>query len=153
MSQNNLPQVLVISRGLIRFKNKYLFIKRHHRDSYSPDKWELPGGKLDIGETIEQNLTRECLEEVGLKLKIIRTDLAVVNEIGKTGKYLGLLAITILGLLESNTSTVNISEEHTEHKWLSLKGAKKLDLTPASSLLIKRLTEENYLIELLNGFA
>ncbi len=151
MSQNNLPQVLVISRGLVQFENKYLFIRRHHEDSYSPDKWEMPGGKLDNGETIEENLIRECFEELGLNLKLIRTDFAVVNEIGITGKYEGILAITILGLLSSTSSSVKISKEHTEHKWLTLDEAKNLDLTPASALLVKRVTGESYLMDLLNN--
>lgn len=52
--------------GLIRKGDKYLFIKRL-------GKWDLPKGKLDKGEKIEECAIRECEEECAVSgLKIIR---------------------------------------------------------------------------------
>jgi len=50
--------------GLIKKENYFLFI-------YRLGKWDLPKGKLDKGETIEEAAIRECEEECGIKeLKI-----------------------------------------------------------------------------------
>ena len=35
----------------------------------SEDKYDIPGGKVKMGESKEQGLFRECFEEVGLKIK------------------------------------------------------------------------------------
>ncbi len=52
--------------GFIEKENKFLFIHRHGR-------WDLPKGKLEKKETIENAAIRECEEECGIKeLKIIK---------------------------------------------------------------------------------
>jgi ADP-ribose pyrophosphatase YjhB (NUDIX family) len=53
--------------GFIEKENQFLFIRRH-------EKWDLPKGKLEKNETIEEAAVRECEEECGIKnLKIIKT--------------------------------------------------------------------------------
>jgi 8-oxo-dGTP pyrophosphatase MutT (NUDIX family) len=34
------------------------------------DEWELPGGKLELGETPESCIAREILEELNLRVKV-----------------------------------------------------------------------------------
>ena len=46
--------------GLVRHGDRYLFMKRR-------GVWDLPKGKLDPGETIEQCAVREVAEETGLQ--------------------------------------------------------------------------------------
>lgn len=38
----------------------------------SKHRYDIPGGKIKIGESKEQGLYRECLEEVGLKVKKVK---------------------------------------------------------------------------------
>ena len=35
----------------------------------SEDRYDIPGGKIKFGESKEQGVYRECLEEIGLKIK------------------------------------------------------------------------------------
>lgn len=49
-------------KALIRNdKNEVLVVKEHQ------DKWELPGGGLDHGESIHDGLKRELIEELGIQ--------------------------------------------------------------------------------------
>lgn len=54
------------SGGFIKKEERFLFI-------YRLDKWDLPKGKLDDGETIEHAAIRECEEECGIdNLSIVK---------------------------------------------------------------------------------
>ena len=59
------------STAIIPFpEDKILLVKR----DTVPFKgyWALPGGRMDPGETVEQTIVRECKEETGLDVKIVR---------------------------------------------------------------------------------
>ena len=42
---------------------RYLYLMRN--DSKHPESWGLPGGRVEIGETLMTAITRECEEELG----------------------------------------------------------------------------------------
>lgn len=65
--------------GVFVFKDgKFLLGKRVGKHGY--DKWSVPGGYLEYGETFEECAKRETMEETGLKIKNIRF-YAVVNNV------------------------------------------------------------------------
>jgi 8-oxo-dGTP diphosphatase len=49
--------------------NKILLIKRNTVPFIG--YWALPGGKMDLGETVEQTIIREVKEETGLEIAIV----------------------------------------------------------------------------------
>jgi len=57
------PQTIGV-RAILTEENKILLVKH----TYS-NQWFLPGGGLKKGETLEQAITRELDEELGVKLK------------------------------------------------------------------------------------
>lgn len=64
---------IVAALALILRGGKILMSLRNdpHRPQYHRT-WEFPGGGVDAGETISQSLIRECREEVGYEVEIIR---------------------------------------------------------------------------------
>jgi len=52
---------------LIRPDGNFLLTSRPHGKAYS-GYWEFPGGKLEVGETVAQALTRELNEELGITI-------------------------------------------------------------------------------------
>jgi ADP-ribose pyrophosphatase YjhB (NUDIX family) len=59
--------IIVRAAGILIEANRLLLIKQY----VTPTRgWSLPGGKLEVDETIEQCLVREMREETGLDVKI-----------------------------------------------------------------------------------
>jgi ADP-ribose pyrophosphatase YjhB (NUDIX family) len=53
---------------IIRYKGGVVLVKRRH----APAGWALPGGKLELDETLEQAAIREAKEETSLDLRFLR---------------------------------------------------------------------------------
>jgi len=63
---------LLIAMGCVIHQDAVLLIRRHEPDH--PElhgNWELPGGKIDYGETPEEATEREILEETGIEVKAL----------------------------------------------------------------------------------
>ena len=56
------------ARALILQDNNILLLRK---DGYEEgERFALPGGGQDLGETLEQALNRECMEEIGTRVRI-----------------------------------------------------------------------------------
>ncbi|HVA79797.1 MAG TPA: NUDIX domain-containing protein [Candidatus Binataceae bacterium] len=56
--------------GVIANRGRMLVLRRAATMRYAPGAWDLPGGHLAIGESVEQCLLREVREETGLDVAI-----------------------------------------------------------------------------------
>lgn len=97
--------------------------------------WDIPGGRINPGTSLIENLKREVIEEAGLKItsepKFIAAQDIFVNEINRH-----VVRLTYTGLGGGN---VKLSEEHTDFKWLTLEEILKLD--PLDSYLKEVLSK------------
>ena len=57
-------------RGIAKKNGKILLVKRHPKSRHNPNQWELPGGKIEPGETSQQVLVREIKEELDIITKV-----------------------------------------------------------------------------------
>jgi 8-oxo-dGTP pyrophosphatase MutT (NUDIX family) len=74
--------MVVAAGGVVTNKNgKVLFIYRN-------EKWDLPKGKLDKGESLEECAVREVMEETGVQDLVIENFLRTTYHVFKrNGKY------------------------------------------------------------------
>jgi ADP-ribose pyrophosphatase YjhB (NUDIX family) len=64
-----IPPIRNAVRAVIRRDNSILLLRK---DGYEQgeERFALPGGGQDLGETLEQALNRECLEEIDTRVEI-----------------------------------------------------------------------------------
>ena len=58
-----------VAAGLV-FEQGRLLITQRHEASHLGGLWEFPGGKVEPGETFEECLRRELLEELGIDVNV-----------------------------------------------------------------------------------
>lgn len=95
--------------------NKFLIIKRSDNDFVRPGTWDLPGGSMVYGELHQDALKREILEETGLKIKNVKE----IKAITAYDKEKPLYYILIGSVCTAISDEVELSEEHSEYKWVT----------------------------------
>ena len=64
-----MKKITQVVAALIRESNKFMIFQRPASKTRA-FQWEFVGGKVEEGETLEDGLIRECMEEIGVKIKV-----------------------------------------------------------------------------------
>lgn len=136
----------VVVTGIIVKRRKFLVTKRASNEKTFPNKWTVPGGKLemsdyqnrtgDLQETtykkktsqlwyniLENVLKREILEETNLKIKNVRyvTSLVYIRPDNIPTLIISLMA-------DYKSGKVKLPAEMSDYAWVGLKEVKKSTL-------------------------
>ena len=106
---------IAVKSFIVNEKNKLLLIKRRDNDVHSPGAWEIPGGRLDLGENPFEVLKRETKEETGLDIEILNP-LNIQYFTREDGQKITMLIF----LCKPLSNSIRLSEEHTEYIWADL---------------------------------
>ena len=128
-------------KALIIKDNKLLLIRKSAVDIKNPYKWELPGGRKQVGEDVDQHIKREVFEEVGLTVEPkeifdIWNFTLHINE-----KPFTVVAVARFCDLVDNE--IKITEDIIDnYKWVEINGdLLKYDLISGIKKPIKKLVE------------
>lgn len=147
LDRKNRPKILLVVRSLVlNDKNQILLIKRCSKEWWKPGKWELPGGKVEIGQDASTAMEREVFEETGLVIEPIDKIAYWNSNIAKYGKYKGMSYLEIIGTAKANNSEVKLSKEHDDHTWVGIQKALEKDLVRESREAIQVLKNKKVLI-------
>jgi len=119
--------------GVIFCGDKLLCVKRpKNKLHYISEKFEFPGGKIEAGETKEEALHRELLEELNLSTNIRSFYLTVVHQYPD----FELTMHSFICEVESKELTLH---EHIEQKWLTINELTALDWAAADIPIVDKL--------------
>ena len=97
--------------------------------------WEFVGGKVEPGETKEQALARECMEELGIDLSVGEPFMEVVHAYPDLTVHLTLFHAAI-------ASGEPQLLEHNDMRFISVEEIPQYDFCPADTEILARLTRE-----------
>jgi 8-oxo-dGTP diphosphatase len=124
---------IAVVAAIIYFKDEILCVQRpENKLTYISKKFEFPGGKIEQGETKEQALQRELIEELNLEAKIENKFLTVVHNYPD----FELTMHSFICKVETKSITLR---EHISSIWLKRDQLDQLDWAAADIPIMTKL--------------
>lgn len=112
-------------RAIIRDEaGRWLLVHRSSQCKHFAGTWELPGGKMDPGETVDAALRREVREETGLT--VLPSGVAGVTEWEMAKVH--VVSLYVNTVMEAGA--VTLSAEHDAFDWVAQAELRALELNP-----------------------
>ena len=123
--------MIEVVAALIWDKDKFMICQRPANEARAL-LWEFVGGKVELGETKEQALIRECHEELVVTLSVGDVFMDVVHEYPDITVHLTLFNATIVEGIPQKL-------EHNDIKWIAVSEIDNYDFCPADKEILRKI--------------
>lgn len=134
---NKYPEPTV-SAVIFNPEGKILLCKSHKWGN----KYVIPGGHIELGESMEEALKREILEETGLHIYDIKL-ISLKESIFSNTFYEKKHFIFIDYLCKTDSSEVILNDESESYEWVGLNEIDNYDLGGSTKELLLKLKYKN----------
>jgi ADP-ribose pyrophosphatase YjhB (NUDIX family) len=131
-----------IVRALIVHKGRVLLLRKYSRKG--GQRYSMPGGGQDSGETLQQSLLRECREEIAAKVDILglaHVANAFKPKVGKSRVYRQQVEFVFYCRVPKNYKPRQGKKPDKNQvgvEWVSLQQLNKIDLRPQGMAVLVR---------------
>jgi 8-oxo-dGTP diphosphatase len=134
--------VIGVGMGALIFNQdgKLLLTKRGPQAKNERGKWEIPGGSLEFGETLEQGLKREIREELGIEIQVGEMLQLCDHIIPEEGQH--WVSPTYICQIVSGVPTIMEPEKCDQIGWFWLEETNNLPLSIVTAEDIRILKEK-----------
>jgi 8-oxo-dGTP diphosphatase len=118
-------------------QGRCLLLRRSSQSKANAGMWDLPGGKVDAGETFDKALLREVAEETGLTISLERV-------LGASESVLSNCRVAYI-ILEGRIKTgkIHLSDEHDKCQWVDPSKLTGIDICPQFEAFVMTYSQAN----------
>jgi mutator protein MutT len=131
------PDQPLIGVGAVVLKENKILLEKRQNDP-GKGKWSIPGGLVELGESVEQTVIREVKEETNLDVEkpehIDVVDKVDLDENGKVRYHF----VIIDYFVKLKGGDLRASSDAAELKWVAVDEIEKLELTPTFRAFFQR---------------
>jgi molecular chaperone GrpE len=158
MTENNLKPYIIGSKIALYdvSTKKFLVLKANKPEgkkfetfwkTYFP--YDLPGGRIENGETVEEGFLRDVREEIGEAVQFMQSDIVHAEQM----EYIDAAVYAVFSLGYYQGGEITLSDEHSEYHWFTAEEvASHQEIKPwlksAVAQAEKRIQEISYLEDL-----
>ena len=125
-----------VSAAIITNSDNEILICRRGPGGSCQFLWEFPGGKIEQGESPEECLVRECLEELEIEIEVL--DLFEETKYSYPEREIEFMFFS--ASLKKGVPTPNVPDSI---KWVSPDMLGEYEFCPADVFVVERLAKEN----------
>jgi len=135
-----MPKHIHVAAGVILNSRHEVLIALRPRDKHQGGLWEFPGGKVEAGETVQQALARELLEEINLTVLESSRLLVVDHDYGDK-------QVKLEAWLVTQHSGIAQGREGQAITWVHINNLKAYVFPEANAPILQALQEYNSLTQ------
>lgn len=119
---------------ILNKKNQFLLTKRSPIEC-EPNKWCMPGGGVELGESFEEALEREIMEEINSKI----IEYTYFKSYYVFDKH-EIRCVYFYGTIDD--SNIKLDEESTEYKWYNKEEINDLEIAFKQKMVLNEFIKE-----------
>ncbi len=117
-----------VAVGVVRRGNTFFICKRADHQ-HQGGKWEFPGGKVELDESVEQALDRELHEEIGINISLSSPLIEIAHE------YVDKRVLLSVLLVHEFTGEP-FGKEGQMHRWVDVSNLQEVDFPDANVAIV-----------------
>lgn len=139
-------QKIAVKALVVNHEGKVLLLRKSNDDlrhSGNSGKYNLPGGKINVGETITDALAREVKEETGLKITNTNLQPFFAGDWRPVVHSEQLQIIGMFFVCHDWEGEVVLNDEHDAYVWINNKNYLKYTILPPENTAIATYFKKN----------